>query len=282
MPDSTDNLKRALSDTQGKPTRPGDQPGFVDGIPVEELVRLTRAFTARVTNEDRQRLQLEINESGHQRSVQTTAPFLLQQFFTGNIDLDVELARRYPGSPLLSSSSFTAEPGKSAQHGFAMFSSQDNAAALSVEVQDSGELSVSFLLQSMIAVRFVIGATSEMYRRRFLELIQRRTGIAFLWTRERWERDYLIFVVRDHFVRLYAFGPDRFDGACRLTPEALEQLLGWLGNIWVNDGGESNPASNDSMDSIDSLDSMDSLQADESQPDIDPDTEDSPPDVMSW
>src|SRR5476651_433854 len=145
MPDSTDNLKRPLSDTQGKPTRPGDQPGFVDGIPVEELVRLTRAFTARVTNEDRQRLQLEINESGHQRSVQTTAPFLLQQFFTGNIDLDVELARRYPGSPLLSSPTFAVEAGKNSrsQHGFAMFSSQDNSAALTVEVHDgSGELNI--------------------------------------------------------------------------------------------------------------------------------------------
>ena len=265
MPDSPDNPNRNLPDTQGK-SRPGDQPGFVDGIPVEELVRLTRAFTARITNEDRQRLQLEISESGHQRSIQSTAPFLLQQFFTGNIDLDVELARRYPGSPLLSSSSFAAEAGKGTQHGFAMFSSQDNSAALTVEVHDgSGELNIGFLLQSMIAVRFAIGATPEMNRRRFLELMQRRTGICFLWTRERWERDYLIFVVRDHFARLYAFGPDRFDGACRLTPEALEQLLGWLGTFWANGGTES---------------SREEVEA--APPDIPPDDEESPPEAISW
>src|SRR5713226_3726467 len=106
-------------------TRPTtDEPGFVDGIPVEELVRLTREFTARITNEDRQRLALELNESGHQRTVQSSAPFLLQQFFTGKIDLDVELARRYPSAPLLSSASFTPEPGKRDRYGFVLFSSQ--------------------------------------------------------------------------------------------------------------------------------------------------------------
>ena len=47
--------------------------------------------------------------------------------------------------------------------------------------------------------------------------MHRDNGIAFLWTRERWERDYLIFVVRDRFARLYAFGPGRFDAACRLN-----------------------------------------------------------------
>src|SRR5256885_16602647 len=114
-------------DQSGAKTPLTDQPGFVDGIPVEELVRMTRAFTARITNEDRQRLALELSESGHQRSIQSSAPFLLQQFFTGRVDLDVELARRYPSSPLLSSTSFTPEPGKRARHGFAQFMSQDNA-----------------------------------------------------------------------------------------------------------------------------------------------------------
>src|SRR5512135_2214349 len=102
-----------------KPRPLGDEPGFVDGIPVEELVRLTREFTARITNEDRQRVALELTESGHQRSIQSSAPYLLQQFFTGRVDLDLELARRYPSPPLLSSASFSPEPGTHARYGLA-------------------------------------------------------------------------------------------------------------------------------------------------------------------
>ncbi len=217
-----------------------DQPGYVDGIPVEELVRLTREFTARITNEDRQRLTLELNETGHQRSIQTSAPFLLQQFFSGRIDLDVELARRYPSSPLLSSASFTPEPGKRARHGFAQFMSQDNSAAMSVELRgDNGAIEVIFLLQSMIAIRFNLSAITDVHRKRFLELMHRPDGIAFLWTRERWENDYLIFVVREHFARVYAFGPGRYDAACRLTPECLDQLMVWLTGYWSS--GEEPP-----------------------------------------
>jgi hypothetical protein len=242
MTDTPNTQNHPLSDSQAqqaaKPPRPSDEPGYVDGIPVEELVRLTREFRARVTNEDRQRLQLELSESGHQRSIQSSAPFLLQQFFTGKVDLDVELARRYPSSPLLSSASFSPEPGKLARYGFALFSSQDQAAAMSIEIHNSsGALNISFLLQSMIAVRFLLGATTDAHRKRFLELMRRPNGIAFLWTRERWERDYLIFVVREHFVRIYAFGPGRFDATCRLTPDELEELLVWLSAFWSSEGG---------------------------------------------
>src|SRR3954463_4940885 len=113
MTDRPDGSTSAGEQPAAKSRPATDQPGYVDGIPVEELVRMTREFTARITNEDRQRLALELNESGHQRSIQSTAPFLLQQFFTGKVDLDVELARRYPSPPLLSSATFTPEPGQS-------------------------------------------------------------------------------------------------------------------------------------------------------------------------
>jgi hypothetical protein len=228
-PDSSSNSP--ATDQPAARSRPaGDEPGFVDGIPVEELVRMTREFTARITNEDRQRLTAELSETGHQRTIQTSAPFLLQQFFTGRVDLDVELARRFPASPLLSSASFT--PGKRARHGFALFSSQDNSAGLSVELRDTGALDISFSLQSMVAVRFNLSAVIDIHRKRFLELMRRPNGIAFLWTRERWENDYLIFVVREYFARVYAFGPGRFDAACRLTPDCLNQLMTWFGSFW--------------------------------------------------
>src|SRR5579871_4936742 len=102
-----------------------DKPGVVDGIPVEELVRLTREFTTRITNEDRQRLAADLSESGHTRSIQSSAPYLLQGFFTGKLDLEVELNRRYPTPPLLSNATFAPKPGQSRKHGFAQFVSQD-------------------------------------------------------------------------------------------------------------------------------------------------------------
>jgi hypothetical protein len=250
------------SGNQSKPQPTSDEPGFVDGIPVEDLVRLTREFTARITNEDRQRLTQELSETGHQRTIQTTAPYLLQQFFAGRVDLDVELARRYPASPLLSSASFTPEPGKRARHGFALFASQDNSAAMSIELHGaSGALDVSFLLYSMVAVRFQLGATAEAHRRRFLELMRRSNGIAFLWTSERWESDYLIFVVREHFARVYAFGPGRFDGACRLTPDCMSQLMTWLGGFWLSEDPEQ-PAAPPPPEEI-----KEDIQEEESSPD---------------
>jgi hypothetical protein len=243
---------------QNQPKPRTDEPGFVDGIPVEDLVRMTREFTARITNEDRQRVALELSESGHQRSIQSSAPLLLQQFFTGKIDLDVELSRRYPSPPLLSSVSFTPELGAASKNGFALFSNQDNSGAMSMEITGtSGALNISFLLQNMIAVRFTVGATTESNRRRFVELMQRKNGIAFLWTRERWERDYVIIVVRDYFARLYAFGPSRFDGACRLTPDMMSQLMQWLTSFWKTPTEPTSPAD----------------EADE---------EDSPPEILSW
>lgn len=229
------------SDPPSKPAKPltrtrpmSDEPGFVDGIPVEELVRLTREFTARITNEDRQRLTLELTEGG--RSIQSGTPYILQQFFTGKIDLDTELMKRYPNAPLLSSGHFTPAPGKRGRRGFAQFKSQDESASLNFDVYGTdGTLEADFILRGMIGVRFSLGAVSDAGRRRFIDLMRRQNGIAILWTKERWERDYLIFVVRERFARMYAFSPGRFDAACRLPPPLLEDFIKWLAGFWITD-----------------------------------------------
>lgn len=250
------------SGTTNQPAKPRtltDTPGFIDGIPVEELVRLTREFTARITNEDRQRVQLELNESA--RAIQTGTPFLLQQFFSGRVDLDAELSHRFPGAPLLASATFTPEPGKRARHGTAQFVSQDNAASMRIELHGTdGQLEASFTLNGMIGVNFRLGAIPAIQRKRFLDLMRRSNGIAFLWTIERWERDYLVFVVRERFARVYAFGPGRFDAACRLTPDGLEQLLTWLSTFWPTDGTVLPPEI----------------------PPLKPETEDSPSSALTW
>ncbi len=236
-----------------KPPRPlGDEPGFVDGIPVEELVRLTKEFTARITNEDRQRLSLEVRESG--RTIQD-APFLLRQFFTGKIDLDIELARRFPGAPLLSSTSFTPAPGKRARLGFAQLSGQDGAASLSIEIHGiAGTMEASFLLSGMIGVRFTFRAIADAKRHRFLEQLRRPNGIEILWSRDCWEGDHMVFVIRERFARVYAFGAGQFEAACRLTPDGLDQLITWLSVFWLTEGEptESKPATQPSTNNSNS------------------------------
>lgn len=228
------------SATNPKRPRLAEEPGLVDGIPVEELVRITREFTARITNEDRQRLTIEVNESG--RTIHSGAPFILQQFFTGKIDLDQELSRRFPSAPLLPSTNFNPAPGKRGRRGVAQFKAQDESASLLVEVQGmDGAMEATFLLGGMIGLRFTLGAVAEQQRKRFLELMRRPSGIAILWTRERWERDYFIFVVRDRFARVYAFGPGRFDAACRLPPDPVEQFVEWLSGFWDTETAGSLP-----------------------------------------
>ena len=230
MTDRSEPLGKRGKST-GQKLRPlSDEPGFVDGIPVEELVRLTREFTARITNEDRQRLTLELNEGG--RPSHTAAPYLLNQFFAGKISLDYELSRRFPNAPLLSSASFSPAPGRRARAGWAQFKAQDEAATLTLELHGAdGSFDASFGVGSMVGVNFEIGPTADLQRMRFLDQLRRSNGISILWTRERWEHDYMIFVVRERFARLYAFG-GRFEAACRLPPDELEQLVAWLAGFW--------------------------------------------------
>lgn len=209
----------------------------VEEIPVEELIRITREFTRRITNQDRQRLALDLRESGHQRSIQISAPVALQLFFSGEIDLDPELARRFVNAPLLSHVRFIPERGEPIRRqATALFSSQDDSAIMTVDapVNHGSDvcLEFTFTLFSTLALRFSLQPLVTADRRRWLDLMRRESGIAFLWTRDRWEKAYLIFVVREHFARLYAFSPFGFESAVRLTPDMITGLLDWLEGLW--------------------------------------------------
>jgi hypothetical protein len=213
-----------------------------DEIPVEELIRITREFTRRITNQDRQRLALELRESGHQRSIQLTAPLTLQQFFSGEIDLDAELARRFQNAPLLSHASFVPPAGDPARRqATGVFSSQDDSMILTfethVDAQSDVTVEVTFTLLSALGLRFNLCPLIASDRRRWLDLMRRENGIAFLWTRERWEQPYLICVVREYFARLYAFSPQGCEAAARLTPDIVTALVDWLDIVWFPEGG---------------------------------------------
>jgi hypothetical protein len=208
-----------------------------DEIPVNDLIRITRDFTRRITNQDRQRLGLDLRESGHSRSLQITAPVTLQQFFSGEIDLDSDLARRFLNAPLLSYFRLVAGSGESSsRQATAIIHSNDDAATLTVDAHtlrgQEAALEFTFTLHSALALRFRLPSLVATDRSRWLDLMRRSNGIAFLWTRERWEQPYLIFVVREHFARLYAFSPHGFEAAVRLTPDMVAALVDWLENLW--------------------------------------------------
>jgi hypothetical protein len=210
-----------------------------EDMPVDELIRLARAVTQRLNDEDRKRLAQEVKVSEQHHSIQTKAPITLQQFFTGEIDLDTELAQRFSGAPLLSAASFYPKDGESAasRRHTAFLTTQDNAAMVTIELPlKSAEIEATFTLNSMLSFRFNLGALDRSDQQRWLSLMRRSDGgIAFLWSKDRWEKDYMIFVVRQHFTRLYAFSPNKFEAAARITPDLVEDLLKWLEHIWLGD-----------------------------------------------
>lgn len=225
-----------MTDSAG-PLTPGIPSGDLDDIPVEDLIRITREFTRRITNQDRQRESLSLRESGHQRTIQITAPITLQQFFSGEIDLDTDLARRFSNAPLLSHGRFSPGPGEAARRqATAILTSNDDSATVSVDAPlprgSQASVEVTFTLFGALALRFTLDPLEAADRARWLELMRRENGIAFLWTRARWEQPYLIFVVREFFARLYAFSPHGFEAAARLTPDVMTSLLDWLDVLW--------------------------------------------------
>lgn len=218
-------------------TAPG---GELEQIPVDELIAMTREFTRRITNQDRQRLGLDLRESGHSRSLQISAPITLQQFFSGDIDLDTDLARRFLNAPLLSNVRFMksiAQPGQKQES--AQFSTNDDSFFLTIDAhldtQQAATLEFTFTMFSALALRFRLSPLVDSDRTRWLDLMARDSGIAFLWTRERWEQPYLIFVVREHFARLYAFSPHGAEAAARLTPDMINKLIDWIAGFWYPD-----------------------------------------------
>ncbi len=185
------------------------------------------------TDQNIESLQRELMMSGHQATIQSSAPIVLQRFFTGEIDLEAELARRFTGAPLLSSVSLDPKRPGSSPRGAAVLDTQDNSASLIVDVNRStGVVELAFTLSAMHSMRFRLKNLPETDRRRWLELMRREQGISFLWSRARWEQDYMIFVVRKYNIRAYAFSPNGFEASVRLTPAALAEFLDWIEGYW--------------------------------------------------
>lgn len=161
-------------------------------------------------------------------------PWTLQQFFNGQIDLDVELSKRYPAMPMLSL--IQKRPlGDHPSRRVCTLSVQDGAAALILDADVTTRVvQFSFILSGMLTLRFTFDALSDADRRRWLDLMRREEGgLTFLWGRQRWESDYLICVSRRHHTNLYAFSPAGFDAGVRLTAQMSRQMVDWLEEVWT-------------------------------------------------
>jgi hypothetical protein len=193
----------------------------------------------RISSQDRQRLLRDLSGTGSlRRSIKIDqAPVTIKQFLRGEIDLDMELARRFASAPLMTSIARSPSDNRPAGHAIAMLTNQDSSAMLTFDLFTEQEVSeATFTLNNMLALRFHLPNLSNYDKRRWLDLMRREVGVAFLWTSRRWEDDYLIFVLRPHYVRMYAFSPQRFEASARITHPVARQLISWLDMRWSQGG----------------------------------------------
>lgn len=163
-------------------------------------------------------------------------PWTLQQFFEGEIDLDVELSKRYPSLPMMSRLKFRTVGARSRRR-VATLTTQDEAAQLVIDADvETKVIQLAFTMGSMLTLRFTIQGLSDIDRTRWLDLMRRdEGGLAFLWGPARWEKDYAICITRQYQTSIFAFSPNQFDAGIRMTASATESVIDWLTTLWDDD-----------------------------------------------
>lgn len=183
---------------------------------------------------------MDVDEPSHKpadaRRMVVPAPWLLQQFMSGQFDeisVDAELNQRFPSMPVMST--FNARLVDDAgNHGVATLATQDAAALLLVDVDRASRLvQFSFTFRSMLTLRYQFAGLSDKDRARWLESMgDTENRLAFLWGQRRWESNYLMCVTHKYHTNLYAFSPQHFESAARLTLDVAQKLVDWLGDFW--------------------------------------------------
>ncbi len=201
-----------------------------------ELTALAQKVRGRLKNEDWQQFVEDLQNSGHIHAFKS-APLLLQRYLWLKIDLDKELSKRSINAPLLSSLVLNpSNPRPTDQQLLATLSSQDNAASMELEIDPEADIiNFSFTVKSMLTLRFNLPHLDMDERRIFIEKARRELGMAFLWTRERWDSDYLIFIRQEYFSRVYAFSRN-IEATARITTQAMGDLMHWLEKCWFPRG----------------------------------------------
>ncbi len=189
---------------------------------------------AKISSQDRQRLLRDLSGTGSlRRNIKIDkAPVTIKQFLRGEIDLNTELSRRFASAPLITTIAREPQDARSASRSTAMLSTQDNSSTLTIDVfSDQNITEATFTMNHMMSMRFRLPGLSSYDKRSWLELMKRDAGAAFLWTNQRWENDYFIFVLRPHYVRLYGFS-EYYEASVRITHPISRQLIDWLGTRW--------------------------------------------------
>jgi hypothetical protein len=225
--ESTPAAEQPQSDTSEAAEIPADNP---PESPVES--RAIQAVPKTVIIEATERVPSE-------PETPAPPPWTLQQFFDGEIDLDVELASRFDNMPVMSTIR-TRGLGTRSERGVATLATQDGGAQVIFDADaQSKTVQMSFTYGSMLTLRFKLGDLSDVDRSRWLELMQREQGgLAFLWGPSRWEKDYVICISRKYFTNFYAFSPHNFEAAVRMTPQVLKKLLAWLDGFWKQESDQ--------------------------------------------
>ncbi len=182
-------------------------------------------------------------KAGRARPEPAEPPWMLEQFFNGEIDLEAELALRFTSTPVMSTIKFRTL-GANKARGVATIATQDGAAQVMFEAdKNTRAVQASFSLNSMLSLRFSLRNLVD--RTRWLELVRREEGgLAFLWSAHRWEQDYIICIARRYYTNFYAFSPNGLEAAARLTPEISHKLLHWLEDHWGKKEEDPTPAAN--------------------------------------
>lgn len=172
------------------------------------------------------------------------APALLMQAFNGDIDLERELASRYPNMPLMTQV-HRKMSGAKIRRGSMTIASSDGAASLLVEIDSISRLAqFTFTWGGMVGLRFTPAKLSDMDRQRWLDLMRQPSGEPiYLWGQSRWENDYLIFCTRRHFTSVYAFSQLHTEAAVRLTGDVMAALVDFLERFWKPAAPEGSSAS---------------------------------------
>ena len=198
-----------------------------------ELAEASKQLTGRLNNQDWQKIVHDLRMSGHIHTFHKSAPPFLQHYLRLETDLDDELASLAMASPLMSSLSLNPpRPRGNETRMVGKLSSQDTGSTMEIGVYpESDTMMASFTVKNMLTLRFRFQQLDLDERRGFLESMRRDSGVAILWTRERWEQDYMIFIKQEVFTRAYAFSSN-FEALARLTNEATGDLLDWLERCW--------------------------------------------------
>ena len=169
-------------------------------------------------------------------NISADPPWILQQFFKGEIDLEAELAKRFPAVPMMATVKFRTLGTRSGRR-VATLAAQDGSTSVMLEADTQSKVvQMSFTVASMLTLRFSLADLSDMDRKHWLELMRRdEGGLAFLWGSQRWARDYLICISRKYYTNVYAFSPHSFEAAIRITPPVMKELLDWLDDVWRAD-----------------------------------------------